>query len=103
MKFDEIIRTGLESGKSFAEINAELAAAGATFHLSEEKSGKGWTEEEMAQGFVEGEEPVELPARPDMGRKPGLAGQIVRQRTKAGRYDVYYDEDGYATKAIAVK
>ena len=43
-----------------------------------------------------------IPARPDMHRRKGLAGQVVRQTTKIGLYDVTYNEDGYAVKASKV-
>ena len=43
-----------------------------------------------------------IPARPDMHRRKDLAGQVVRQTTKSGLYDVTYNEDGYAVKASRV-
>lgn len=43
-----------------------------------------------------------IPARPDMHRRKDLAGQVVRQTTKIGLYDVTYNEDGYAVKARRV-
>ena len=43
-----------------------------------------------------------IPARPDMHRRKDLAGQVVRQTTKSGLYDVTYNEDGYAVKASKV-
>ena len=43
-----------------------------------------------------------IPARPDMHRRKDLAGQVVRQTTKSGLYDVTYNEDGYAVKARRV-
>ena len=43
-----------------------------------------------------------IPARPDMHRRKDLAGQVVRQTTKIGLYDVTYNEDGYAVKASRV-
>ena len=42
------------------------------------------------------------PARPDMHRRKDLAGQVVRQTTKSGLYDVTYGADGYAVKARMV-
>lgn len=41
-----------------------------------------------------------LPDRPDMGRKLDLAGTVQEQKTKAGVYEVHYNEDGYAVKAV---
>ena len=46
--------------------------------------------------------PAASPARPDMHRRKDLAGQVVRQTTKSGLYDVTYNEDGYAVKARRV-
>ena len=43
-----------------------------------------------------------IPARPNMHRRKDLAGQVVRQKTKGGLYDVTYNEDGYAVKASRV-
>lgn len=104
MKFDEIIKSGLEAGKSYDEINAELKATGATFHLEEERTGKGWTEREMSEGFIAPtEEAKPVPERPVMARRVDLAGKRIIQTTKAGRYEVFYDIDGYAEKAIKVK
>lgn len=81
-KFADIIRQGQADGKSYEEINAELKAAGADFHLDDQ--GKvGWTEEEMAEGFHPGEE------------KPMIAsdGKPIRFSTKA---------PGGGTYAVAV-
>ena len=44
-----------------------------------------------------------LPNRPDMKRDISKAGTVVRQTTKSGVYDVYYDEEGYAVKSTKVK
>lgn len=44
-----------------------------------------------------------VPEKPDMSRRLDLAGQVVRQKTKAGVYDVQYNEDGYAVKATHVR
>ena len=43
-----------------------------------------------------------IPERPNMHRRKDLAGQVVRQKTKGGLYDVTYNEDGYAVKASKV-
>lgn len=103
MKFDEIIKNGLDAGKSYDEINAELKDAGATFYLEAEKAGKGWTEEEMREGFVDGGEAKALIERPDMSRHVEFAGKSIIQATKAGHYEVFYDIDGYATRAVKAK
>lgn len=104
-KFSDIIIEGTRNGKSYEEINAELKAAGANFHLDPDlKIVSGWTEEEMAEGFREGE-----PAQPAkhlqdfLGRETAKAGQTIRALTAEGAYDVSYDADGYAVKAVLVR
>ena len=47
-----------------------------------------------------GRKPERLPARPVMKRDKNKASTSEIQRTKSGRYEVFYDEDGYATKAV---
>ena len=89
-----------KSGKITAEdANKLLVEAGAGFSLNPDG---GWTEAEMAEGFLPGEEKKPLPDKVDMGRNQALAGQVVRQNTKRGKFDVTYDADGYAVKAIRV-
>lgn len=105
MKYAEIIRQYSEGAVTLEEVNANLKAAGATFYLApmteEEREAKRQRENEA--GFIyTDEKPVKLPDRPDMGRRIDLAGQTVRQVTKAGKYDVSYDEDGYAHRAKRV-
>lgn len=82
-KFAEIIERGQEDGKSYEEINAELKAAGADFHLDDQGRVAGWTEQEMREGFRPGEE------------KPMIAsdGKPIRFSTKA---------PGGGTYAVAV-
>ena len=88
------------------QANAALKAAGVTeFHLEhlteEELAAK--QEREDEEGFIPATEEAEvLPKTPDMRRRKELAGQVVRQKTKTGVYDVTYDEDGYAVKAKRV-
>lgn len=36
---------------------------------------------------------------PDLRRRTDLAGQVVRQHTRAGDFDVFYDSLGYAVKS----
>lgn len=83
-KYAEIINEGKKNGKTIAEINAELKAAGANFHLNPDGSVDGWTEAEMANGFV--------PAEDD--RKNGLYetasdGKPIRFSNKALGGGVY--------------
>lgn len=51
-KYAEIITEGKKNGKTIAEINAELKAAGANFHLNPDGGVAGWTEGEMREGFI---------------------------------------------------
>ena len=87
------------------EANEELKAAGAGFHLvhmtDEERAARKQREDEL--GFIPAtEEGKPLPKTADMRRRKDLAGQVVRQKTKSGLYDVTYDADGYAVKARRV-
>ena len=88
------------------EANAQLRQKGATFHLEhmtdEERAARKQREDE--EGTIDigrGNEPI-LPKTPDMRRRKDLAGQVVRQMTRSGPFDVTYDADGYAVKARRV-
>ena len=104
---NEIMQKYTAGEKTLEETNEALKAAGVTeFHLEhlteEELAAK--REREDEEGFIPATEEAEvLPKTPDMRRRKELAGQVARQRTKAGRYDVTYDEDGYAVKAKRVQ
>lgn len=100
--FENIINEGKKNGKNYDEINAELKAAGATFHLDASGAVAGWTEEEMKEGFAPGAPAEKLPEGVDLRRRTELAGQTTLQKTKNGTFEVYYDEDGYAVKAKKV-
>lgn len=84
-KYAEIINEGKAAGKSIEEINKELKEAGANFHLNPDGAPvEGWTEAEMAEGFV--------PAEDD--RKDGLYeiasdGKPIRYSNKALGGGVY--------------
>ena len=92
--------------QTLEETNAALKEAGVTeFHLEhlteEELAAK--REREDAEGFIPATEEAEvLPKTPDMRRRKELAGQVVRQHTRAGDFDVTYDADGYAVSAKKV-
>lgn len=89
--------------KTLEEANQALKEIGSGFHLDPSKATDGWTEAEMKEGFIRNDDHVEiLPERPDMKRRTDLAGQVVQQRTKHGKFNVTYDEDGYAVKASKV-
>ena len=102
----EIIGKYTAGEQTLEETNAALKDAGVTeFHLEhlteEELAAK--REREDEEGFIPATEEAEvLPKTPDMRRRKELAGQVVRQKTKTGVYDVTYDADGYAVKASRV-
>lgn len=64
-KFEQIINEGKKNGKKLSEINAELKAAGATFHLdytmTPDGPQTGWSEKEMKEGFIVVDTPDETP------------------------------------------
>lgn len=100
MNIAEIINKGIAAGKSYVEINKELDAAGCAFRLVETEK-IGWTEKEFEDGFKPGEKPVTVPHIADvMERDTDKAGKIIPYVTKEGHYNVYYDIDGYAVKAV---
>ena len=56
----------------------------------------GWTEAEMAEGFIEQPQPERGKGTPDLSRKVELAGKTGRQHG----YDFTYDEEGYCVSAV---
>lgn len=83
-KFLDIINEGKKQGAPVEAINAELKAAGANFHLNPDGSVDGWTEAEMAEGFIHGKD----------DRKDGLYetasdGKPIRYSNKAPGGGVY--------------
>lgn len=83
-KYAEIINEGKKQGAPVEAINAELKAAGANFHLNPDGGVAGWSDKEMAEGFV--------PAEDD--RKDGLYeiasdGKPIRFSNKALGGGVY--------------
>ena len=55
-KYAEIINESKKQGAPVEAINAELKAAGANFHLNPDGGVAGWTEQEMKEGFIPGED-----------------------------------------------
>lgn len=55
-KYAEIINEGKATGKTIDEINEALKEAGANFHLNPDGGVSGWTEQEMKEGFIPGED-----------------------------------------------
>ena len=101
-KVNEIMEKYKAGEITVEEANEQLRQQGANFHLEpmtdEERAAKKQREDEL--GFIPAtEEAKPLPKTPDMRRRKDLAGQVVRQKTKSGLYDVTYDADGYAVKA----
>ena len=104
-KVNEIMEKYKAGEITVEEANNQLRQQGANFHLEpmtdEERAAKKQQEDE--QGYIPAtEEAKPLPKTPDMRRRKDLAGQVVRQKTKSGLYDVTYNEDGYAVKASRV-
>ena len=103
-KFAEIINEGCKSGKTIEAINAELKAAGATFHLNPDGGVASWTDKEMAEGFIpnEGESADVRHLYDYMRHDVTKAGQTVRVDTPEGTYDITWDEGGHPEKAVRV-
>ena len=103
-KFAEIINEGKELGAPVEAINAELKAAGASFHLNADGAVAGWTEQEMKEGFIPAEkEPADVRHLHDYMRYDAAkAGLTVRVETPEGVYDITWNEDGSPVKAVRV-
>ena len=104
-KVNEIMEKYKAGEITVEEANEQLRQQGANFHLEpmtdEERAAKKQQEDE--QGYIPAtEEAKPLPKTPDMRRRKDLAGQVVRQMTRSGPFDVTYDADGYAVKARRV-
>lgn len=100
MGITEIIRQGLAHGDSYEVINKALADAGFNLKLVPREN-VGWTEQEMKEGFKEGEPGVVFPALADMmKRNMKMAGMEEEIWCKEGKYKITRNEDGYATKAV---
>ena len=104
-KVNEIVEKYKAGEITVEEANEQLKSTGAAFHLEpmtdEERAAKKQQEDE--QGYIPAtEEAKPLPKTPDMRRRKDLAGQVVRQMTRSGPFDVTYDADGYAVKAHRV-
>lgn len=103
-KFENIITEGKRKGKTVDEINAELKAAGATFHLSSLEGNGGWTELEMKEGFIlatdEAKDVVHL--HDYMRYSNANAGKTIRVSVPEGTYDITWDEVGHPVKAVRV-
>lgn len=115
-KFSEIIIEGQKANKTLDEINAELKAVGATFHLEsmDEATAKAKALKEQEEGFKPGEEPLmvdgvlaimasdgkPIKMEGDKGtsvKTPTMARDMSRAGTtiEAGGFRLTYDENGY--------
>ena len=102
-KYVDIINEGKKQGAPVEAINAELKAAGANFHLNPDGGIDGWTDAEMAEGFIPAEEkPKDAQRTVDMRRREDLAGTKQIQWIPGGKFEVEYDELGYAKSAVSV-
>ena len=103
-KFAEIINEGKKNGKSIEEINDALEAAGANFFIDPNVRTAGWTEAEMAEGFIPAEaEPEDVKHLHDyMRRDPAKANTEEEVWVPEGHYRITFDEDGHATKAVRI-
>ena len=89
--------------KTLEEVNASLTEYGIRLKplTDEERAAKKQQEDE--QGYIPAtEEAKPLTKTPDMRRRPDLAGQVVRQHTRTGDFDVTYTDAGYAVSAKKV-
>ena len=100
MGITEIIRKGLANGDSYEVINKALADAGFNLKLVA-RDISGWTEQEMKEGFNEGEPAKDVVTLADlMKRDISMAGQEQVMWCKEGQYKITWDENGYAIKAV---
>ena len=104
-KVNEIMENYKAGEITVEEANEQLRQQGANFHLEpmtdKERAAKKQREDEL--GFIPAtEEGKPLPKTADMRRRPDLAGQVVRQHTRAGDFDVTYTDAGYAVSAKKV-
>lgn len=100
--YENIINEGKKNGKTVETINAELKEAGANFHLDPDGKVAGWTDAEMAEGFLPGDPAKDAQRTVDMRRREDLAGTKQIQCIPGGKFEVEYDELGYAKSAVRV-
>lgn len=114
-KFSEIIIEGQKANKTLDEINAELKAAGATFHLEsmDEATAKAKALKEQEEGFKPGKEPlmvdgvlvvmasdgkpIKMEGNGTATKTPSMERDMSRAGTtiEAGGFRLTYDENGY--------
>ena len=107
-RFADIINEGCKAGKTVETINAELKEAGANFHLdytmTPDGPQTGWSEKEMADGFIPAEnKPEDVKHLHDfMKFNPAKANTEEEVWTPEGHYRITFDEGGHATKAVRI-
>lgn len=106
--FENIINEGKKNGKKISEINEELKAAGATFHLdytmTPDGPQTGWSDKEMEEGFIPSANSNTPKRLHDyMKYNKAMAGKTIRVTVPEGIYDVTYNENGNPVSAIRVK
>ena len=106
--FENIINEGKKNNKKLSEINAELKAAGATFHLDYTMTPDGpqtnWSEKEMAEGFIPAKkEPEDVKHLHDyMKFNPAKANTEEEVWVPEGHYMISFDGEGHPTKAVRI-
>lgn len=102
--YENIINEGKKNGKSIEEINDALEAAGANFFIDPDVRTAGWSEKEMAEGFIPTEtEPEDVKHLHDYMRyDTEKAGETLRIQCAEGVYDVTWDVYGHPEKAVRV-
>lgn len=106
--FEIIINEGKKNGKKLSEINAELKAAGATFHLdytmTPDGPQTGWSEKEMAEGFTPATDEVKdvVHLHDYMKYSNANAGMTIRVSVPEGTYDITWNDNGNPVKAVRV-
>ena len=107
-KFEQIINEGKKNGKKLSEINAELKAAGATFHLdytmTPDGPQTGWSKKEMEEGFIVVDTPDETPKtlQDHMKYNPAKAGTKETVSVPGGTFEITWDDAGHPVKAMRV-
>ena len=115
-KFAEIINEGKKNGESIEVINTKLKEAGANFHLNPDGGVANWTEQEMKEGFIPGEDDgknalykIASDGKPIRYSNKALGGGIYgtaipvmdRDESRAdttitvGHWELAYDSHGY--------
>lgn len=102
-KYVDIINESKKQGAPVEDINAELKAAGANFHLDPDGKVAGWTDAEMAKGFLPGAPAEDVKHLHDVMRYDAeKAGETLRIQCAEGVYDVTWDVYGHPEKAVRV-